>query len=413
MHRYREIAAPNSYFPILLLAILVDEVCSGHLIGTFSERSIVQQSIFYISFLLLQIIASPLQAGFSDFYCRKKSLIASLSFSVISLVFSFFYLEGFFSQILVLSIALFMKSCLGNTLPLAWAGIADINNRNYRLSLGLSTSTIAIGYLTLIGIDSFFEKKQAVFVVFVLYIILIPIVAKYFLDLVDRKKVRDLVFTEAYFEKYKKKYYISNFFKLVFAESRNIKERFLKCSKFRIGLFGTFLPLEISFYSSHALGVDFAIKKFKIITISMIIGYICGVLMLKFYEKEDDEAMMYRGYMISISSFLPIFLSSVLFSATELRWIITFFYFIYSFGVAFIVPSLFAILSKEREVHEQGKIYGLIESTDTIALLIALLFGVFYNFINNIVVVCFFSFLMLLMSRLYYARFNKTKRKFI
>lgn len=415
MHLSRERKTSNYYLPVLLLAILVDEVCNNSIIGMFSEKSIIklssgEQVFFYAFFLLLQMIAAPLQGGFSDFYCRKKSIIWALIFSVMSLVFSFLYIEKMFFPVLMLYLTVIVKTCFGNTRPLAWAGIADINNRNYRLSLGLSTSAIAIGYLTLLGIDDFFEKKQSVFVIFLLYACVIPIVCKFLFDLLDRKKVRDEAFAEARIKSPKQNIRVKHFFTLIALEFKNVKNRFLKCRRFRLGLFGVFLPVEVSFYSTHSLGVDFLIEKFEIITISMILGYLVGVLMLKFYEKEEDSVVMQKGYTISISSFIPIFLSAIMLPSNDLRWVVAFCYFIYSFGVAFIVPSLFSILSKERESHDQGKIYGLIDSTDSFALLIALIVGVIYNLFDKILFMSVFSFIILLFSRFYYGKFKRTPK---
>ena len=191
-----------------------------------------------------------------------------------------------------------------------------------------------------------------------------------------------------------------------------IKNKFIKSKRFQLGLFGTFLLIEISFYSTHALGVDLIIDNFKSVTLSMILGYLVGVGVLRFCKNKSDEIMIKAGFKISIFSFAPLFLYAFLFNINNLEWIIAVCYFVYSIGIAFIVPSLFSILSREREPHEQGKIYGLIDSTDTIALLIAIFAGIIYNNLKlNQIAIVLFSFIAIVTSTIFYAKFTKTKKE--
>lgn len=410
LHQCNKRISPNFYLILLLAGILLDEVLNNYFLGIFANRPMPQKFILYGSFLLVQVIMAPLQAGFSDFYCRKRSIIASLCCSAISLIFMIFYFKAVFLQALVLPIAALIKASVGNTLPLAWAGIADTRTRDYRFSLGLSTSTIAIGYLALIIIETVFKELTSLFIILFLFAFLIPIFFKKFFDLIDRKSQRKTVADELGLETIENQRRISYFFKLLFLDYKSIWKDFLKCKRFRTGLLGVFFLEEISFYSIHALGVDLAIKGFTDVTILMIAGYLFGVSMLKYYKDTSDEKLINNGYKISILSFLPIFILHHFFTPDLLHWILTSCCFIYSFGVALIVPSLFSILSKERKPHEQGKIYGLIDSTDTIALLLALIFGILYSFIGNNIYVIYFSFSVFLISRFYYARFIKTKK---
>jgi sugar phosphate permease len=57
----------------------------------------------------------------------------------------------------------------------------------------------------------------------------------------------------------------------------------------------------------------------------------------------------------------------------------------FALGFGFFVPCLFSSISKKHPMHEQGKIYGLIDSTDALGLMIAVLIilisgtGLFYQ----------------------------------
>lgn len=259
-------------------------------------------------------------------------------------------------------------------------------------------------------------RKKIGFIILIASLGLFLITFINFYDLLDRNKIRENTIKELPKKESKKKREgISLFFKLISIEFISIKNNFLSCNRFRWGIFGVFLPLEISFYAMHALGVDFAIEKFEIVTLSMIFGYITGVLFLKINSRKTDHTLIKKGYTVSI-----IFYSIMLFLTfqypikelnTNLKYLISSCYFMYSFGVAFIVPSLFAILSKEKEVHEQGKIYGLIDSTDTFALLIALLSGVIYSYLENLKFICLTSFCLFLFSFIGYKKFHNTNPK--
>ena len=236
-------------------------------------------------------------------------------------------------------------------------------------------------------------------------------VCKKFFDLIDRKSQRDQVATELGLDNHPSQNSTKYFFKLLFLDSKSLWKNFLKCARFRMGLLGVFLPLETSFYSTHALGVDLALAGFEIVTVLMIIGYLFGIVVLKYCKNQADEALIKVGYKISITSFLPMFVLIPVLSSDHLRWVITACYCVYSFGIAFIVPSLFSALSKDREPHEQGKIYGLIDSTDTVSLLIALIAGFIYSYLKNPIFIISFSFIIFLTSRCFYAKFSKTKKK--
>lgn len=410
MHQRDKVNSTGFYLILLLVGILLDEILDNYFLGIFGTRPMPQKAVLYGFFLLVQVVMSPLQAGFSDFYCRKRSLIASLGCSAISLILMIFYFKMVFLQTLALPIAALIKAAMGNTLPLAWAGIADTRKQNYRFSLGLSTSVIAVGYLVIIIMDAIFKEQQSLFIILFLFLCLILIFHKKFFDLIDRKSQREAVSHEIGLYNTEKKGNIKYFFKLLFLDYKSIWKNFLKCKRFRTGLFGVFFLVEISFYSMHALGVDLSIKGFTDVTILMIAGYICGVCMLRYYKDKSDEFLINKGYKISIVSFLPIFILNHFFTSSQLQWMIAPCYFIYSFGVAFIVPSLFSSLSRERKVHEQGKIYGLIDSTDTIALFLALIIGILYSYVKKNIFIIYFSFFIFLISRLCYARFNRTKK---
>ena len=380
----------KSYLPILLAFILTNEILDNYILNIFSsleKQSKFLEFTFYLFFLLVQIIASPIQAGYSDFYCRKKSLVVSLSFSAITLIPAFFFFHNIFPSVLVLALMTVIKGGFGNTLPLSWAAIADTQTKNIRFSFGLSTTAMALGYLALILLNNLFKLKDLTIVLFFVFITLALLCVKQFLDIrADKRKDSDA-------------YEIPSL-------KNDVKElinNFLKRYRFRKGL-KAFLLWEVSFYSIHILDVDLKILKFKGLTLAMIFGYIVGVICLRFAKKEDYEIIKI-GYKISIISILPIFVLFPFFR--DVKLIMMPCYFVYALGIAFLVPSLFAIMAKEMESHEQGKIYGLFDSTDTVAFLLSSIVSMLYNYLKlNPIYIVSFSFFIFIISWFPYAKFR-------
>lgn len=124
---------------MLLYLVFVDESVDNFAINVSSK--IFVENNFFVYFLLgLQIIFAPLQAGFSDYYLRKRSLIISVVSTLLSVVLFKFALT--YSFLLVI-FAISIKGIMGNSMPIAWAGIADeTRNNNFRFALALSICAI-------------------------------------------------------------------------------------------------------------------------------------------------------------------------------------------------------------------------------------------------------------------------------
>ncbi len=384
---------PRAYLPQLLAFIFADEVCNNYFLSIIPElpgNLKIEQIGFILFFFLVQIIFSPIQSGYSDFYCRKRSLIISLGFSALSVVPAFLYFEHVLSPLFLLCLMIIIKGVAGNNLPLAWAGIADTQTKNVRLSLGFSTSAIALGYLGLIILRKIFNETTLSVIIFFMFLFLCIICYKSFIDIRDNKTSKNNSEDPS-----------------LISDIKTLVNKFLRSRRFTQGLL-TYLFWEISFYSAHMLDVDLKIIEFKGLTLAMILGYLFGVACLWKLPKKSDEEVIKLGYQISILSFVPMF--SLYSFVPSKEFLIIICYFSYAFGAAFLAPSLFSTLSKEREPHEQGKIYGLLDSTDTIALLVSTIITMTYNWLNlNQIVIVFISFTLFLLSWWPYASFKKTR----
>lgn len=384
------------YVFLLLLFILADVICDNSIFHTFNSLAPIQQFIFFLGLLLLQTFAAPIQAGFSDFYGRKKSILISLSASLVAMAFQYIYSQKtiFYAPILIL--AAISKGTLGNTVPLSWAAIADTKEKNVRFSFALSTGAFAAAYLLLIYSNKLLSKSESNILIIGLFLILLVLCALFFIDIRDPKK-----------EKLSSSHNKSRRIKLIFKDIKLIAND-LKIYHVRQALLA-FLLWEISLYSILLLYVDFDLSQFSPIALGMVSGYLFGVIVLKFLNKVSDQSIIKLGYNISAISLIPFFVL-LPFEQNPNFILLSACYFLHMMGNAFLSATLFSILASEREPHEQGRIYGLISSVDTIAFLLSSISVIVYNtFKLNIIYIIAFSFLTVAFSWIPYAKFDKSR----
>ncbi len=139
----------SKFLPILLFCIVASVIGNNSIVRIFGAQTPMIALILSTTMIVLQIFAAPVQAGFSDFYCRKKSLIISLVFSCLSLIILIFFKSRNLLSMIPLVLVVFMNGALGNTIPLAWAALADSQKKNLRFSLALTTGAYSIAYMIL------------------------------------------------------------------------------------------------------------------------------------------------------------------------------------------------------------------------------------------------------------------------
>ncbi|MBY0529444.1 MAG: hypothetical protein K2P51_04560 [Rhabdochlamydiaceae bacterium] len=139
----------SRFLPILMFCILASVIGNNSILRIFGAQPPLIALVLSTTMIVLQIFAAPVQAGFSDFYCRKKSLIVSLVFSCLSLILLIFFKTRNLLSIAPLVLVVLMNGILGNTIPLAWAALADTQKKNLRFSLALTTGAYSIAYMIL------------------------------------------------------------------------------------------------------------------------------------------------------------------------------------------------------------------------------------------------------------------------
>lgn len=140
----------------------------------------------------------------------------------------------------------------------------------------------------------------------------------------------------------------------------------------------------------------------------MMTGYLIGVIILGFCKQVSDEAIIKTAYIITIASFVTYFILNKYMNDSLIP--ISSSLFLYSIGNAFLSPSIFSMFSKERQVHEQGKGFGLIVAADSAAFLLSVVGLTIYSYLSfeltNIMII---SSVVFIVSLVPYRVYKKTR----
>lgn len=333
---------------ILLCLMIVGEMARVFLgNGAGLKTQQLSRINLFVLFLSLQVIFAPLQAGLSDFYCRKKSIIFCLICITTSICISSLY--NYRIDLLILAALLF--GIAGNLIPISRAGLLDLifPNQNFRFYIGLSTVAIALGYCFSAILFRILPGFVILLLIIAALIIGIFIAYFYFIDIKDTQPSR-----------HKGEFSLSH-------EIDSLWNDFLKKPIFFL-LFLTYFFLEVAFYEMFFDYTATTPESFLSSVIVMCLGYIVGAFVIK-TSIRSDERWVKRGLFCS-------FLALALFTCIPIDRFLLLrlaFFVLFSAGYGLSIPCLFSLLSKQEAAHSQGRIYGLVDSFDAGALLIAYL----------------------------------------
>ncbi len=382
---------------LVFLFIFADILCENFIGIVYNGQSHIQAFLFFLGFVLLQILFAPLQSALSDRYGRKKSLVVSLFFSLLSL--GFIYIFNLkISHLSFLIFATLSKGALGNTLPISLAVIADTRDKNYRLLFTFSTAAYALAYLILASLENSVSQGtlnvKINYYLTLLFIVLLVLCIKLLNDVFDKDSIIASGTTNS----------IQNIIK----NEASLLVKDLQHTPTRHALIAFFF-WETSLYSILLSQIDFQVNKVTHIAEWMMYGYLLGVVALIFSYKIKDSTSIKIGYFISFLSLIPYF---ILYKIVEdQNFLLKICYFSHAFGNAFLSPALLSMLAKERKPHEQGRIYGLVDSVDSLGYLgSALAIMLIFNILKiNLIYLIFFSFISFVISLKYYNRFSRIK----
>ncbi len=378
---------------IIFLNIIADQSINTILIESIQPLDKNFRGWLTTSFIMISIPGSLLLAGWSDFHCRRKTIIFALFFAFLSFIAMIMYktldINGFGI------IALFTKALLGNVTPICFAILADIiSKKRFRNALALALVAYSIGIWAPIYFRNSLETESSFFFLFaaitvILIVCTILFVKDYKMDHVEsRQKVVSLKLFATFLKKDTKLI-------LLFLISPIIASAILcfflgEVSYYQFLLRGELLS-KASFYASQALVL--ATGYYIGTTIFLILGWlnVREIICIKiglFISLASLGAIIFEHSLHLINSHMNILVA------------------LFSIGFSFVTPSLFASISKISRTKEQGKIFGLMDSTDTLATLSSELIIKRTKFFP-IWLILFFSFLIFSLSCTFFIRFLK------
>jgi len=274
--------------------------------------------------------------------------LTSLSLSAI-IVFFYNLLSGSW----LLYISLIFKGVGGNVTPVALASLATIvPHRKFTFYLAIAICAYSLGMWVPIYLHSFhYLSTLAAFLALVCTIIIIK------------------WFKESEFDDFKLKNNtasLGNFFLFLKKDVISIA-RFAVAVSVMLALFG-YLSSEVAYYQVLLRGEILGESIFySNLSLKMGLSYYVGTLLLYLLLRRKVSSM--RCLLLGVlSALFSIIVSSILSSigmGNKLLFDILFSFF--SIGFALLTPSLFSELSRIRRKDEQGKIYGFLDTFDTLA----------------------------------------------
>lgn len=346
---------------VLLYCIYVVQVATAVVI--YNLHLVTESSLSWVWFYyILSLICSLPQSGFSDVYGRKRHLLISSTFVLLSVLYLFlmYWLDqskSLHMSFVTAGIICLLLGTMGNFIPIARGGIADIKIHNFRAAIGISTALIGLGWITAVGLEIIFSSWGILMLAALLQISAILAIKNIFNDPEDRAIAQKEITISGYrtvissYRWFYKMFFISGgtaaFLAYFFSES-------------------TFYPI----YSLNEEGVtSFASK---LTGASMGLGYGLGVL-LQWKSHCLDKTSIKFGIFVSFFSLISLliykyFIEVGLFIYIKHYLIEGIFDFLLAFGFGFFVPSLFNLLASKIDAHHAGRLFGAIDTTDTFAL---------------------------------------------
>lgn len=338
---------------ILLYSIFCSTLFNYFIIDTSSRifPLISKQTTYYL--VIVQVFFAILQATISDLFCRRKSLITSLLATGFCL---FLYLLTVkLSSGFLLVVTVIFLGVLGNVVPIAWAALADISSlRSFRFTLTLSIFSIAVGAYGALIVEPILSFKT--FFVVNLISLSVGIFGSFFFkdikaDLKNKRSVKIM--------------------KGLWNEIVHLKV--LLSRPLNLLAFASFFFSEVAFYQIffrvEALHNNYSLN--SAVPYTVAIGYSIGSWIMKIVHTNERQVAFHGIAFIIISMLLTsIFAISNILTATLFAILFT----TLNIGVAIFTPSIFALISPVNQPHEQGKIFGLLDSVESCATLLSFAF---------------------------------------
>lgn len=370
-------------FLIVLLAIVADQAVESVLLETIAPIQVSYGNITN-TFLLATMPFALILATWSDFHCRRKTMIfalISLSFSALIIP---FYKEV--NNVWIVYASLAFKGIGGNVTPVALASLATIvPSKKFTLYLAIAICAYSLGLWVPIYLHSFY------------YLPVIAALLACIGTIVVIKWFKESEFDDFKFQNNTAS--LRKFFKFFGKDVLSIV-LFAVGATVMLALF-SFLASEVSYYQILLRGEVLGDSPFySDLSLKMGISYYIGTYFLYLFLKKNISVS--RILIVGILSALISILFSSILSSIGVRnwWVFDILFSFFSIGFALLTPTLFSILSKSRKKDEQGKIYGFLDTFDTLAAYIGVKYIVLTKNIsfNNVL---WLSFIIIFVSAVF------------
>lgn len=329
---------------LLLFFVFVGEL--GLAAVVYLSNAITKEHTLAVFFAvyILQFFTSTIQGGVSDHSLRKKSLLVAFNAVFIAQI---FFLLAFKYPIMLIGAVIFY-GFLGNITPIARGALADTELRsNFRLSMGLSTNAIALGWV-LMAFASFYLSPLIGCILVTVLCFGCNFLVRYIKDPEDKP--------------------LHETFSL--KNELSVIKSLFKHSEIFWGMLG-YLIAEVAFYQIFARGKgEVNDPRVRFIITTWVGGYVLGAVSQHYiFRKKQEKLGIIWGAGISIAAMIFLIFFTIFGVNGKALLAITNGSFALGFG--FFIPCVFSIVSERYPLHLQGKIYGLIDAVDSLALMIA------------------------------------------
>lgn len=340
---------------MVLLAIVADQAVESVLLENIAQIQINNKPITH-AYLLLTMPFALILAAWSDFHCRRKTMIFALTSLSLSAICIYVYKVCNTSWVMYAS--LIFKGVGGNVTPVAFASLATIvPARKFTLYLAIAICAYSLGLWVPIYLHSF---EHLPIVSSIVTIISTAAVIFWFREseFDDFQFQNNLASLKGFFN-----FFVEEIFSII---------KFGLAATVLLALLG-FLASEVSYYQILLRGEVLQNSSFySELSLKMGISYYLGtfVLYLLLRKKVSVIKCLVLG---TGGALLSVIFSSILNSyGVKREWVFDILFAFYSIGYALLTPSLFSLLSRIRKKDEQGKIYGFLDTYDTLAAFIGI-----------------------------------------
>ncbi|NGX33719.1 MAG: hypothetical protein K1060chlam1_00060 [Candidatus Anoxychlamydiales bacterium] len=368
---------------LLLFCILTTQFIYISIIRV--DPSVRDKIIIPLAVSFFAFFSAPIQGGLSDYYCRKKSIVFAMLINLVASVFFVFWL--LWHNVVYLIIYILMLGIAGNVTPIAVSAFKDITRKfmNFRFFVCMSLFYYFVGDYSQVVSKNFLEPNTLLIIAFALVILCTILVFFIFKDIKDRELPKRLSIRE---------------------EFVYIYHNFLKHKYFIMGVIGYFF-LEISLYQFAFRSEVFDGFLSKVAPIEMISGAFLGMIFLKFSKISDEKVFIYA---IGATFFCFLFLLlSQIFHLTNPIYSIALMLF-FGFNYSLVYSCVYCLFTRKRHHHDHGKIFGIIESMDSLSYLVAIVIVYFLQKVSP-QTIWLISLVFIIISIIFFLRFLKHDKK--